>query len=351
MIMKRLPAQPALILALLCIGGIRSAYGQCCGAGEPKPGAGILCGGMVGAQWAIPPNLTMAELNAFCIKKGKEMAAIPGPHPTVGFMCPGNETPMNSSAFDPKSKGNDNFAHCTITRGNRPGSCDACSHRVLLASTFPCEVKIDGVVVKTLAAADRDACYKLIGFGSENCKTYAQYLKPPPSKSFLEQYFNKTDRLSSEYCGAASKGLTWRLISTNAPTGTIRVGCGISTGQNECNPYQGDTACTTALPLLCIKKVGTGFPLPPPASVDNTSQNNKWSGAVVGTTSATVPPKTLAGLDGANAMCEKQFGMDWRVAEFHDGAAWYFQAYGGVGDPTKRFWIHINDQPGGTCWR
>ncbi len=67
-------------------------------------------------------------------------------------------------------------------------------------TSFPCEVKIDGKVVKTLTAATREACYKLIGFGSENCKTYAQYLKPPPSKSFLEQVFNGSDRLSSEYC-------------------------------------------------------------------------------------------------------------------------------------------------------
>lgn len=74
------------------------------------------------------------------------------------------------------------------------------AYKIKPPTSFPCEVKIDGKVVKTLKAATREACYKLIGFGSENCKTYAQYLKPPPSKSFLEQYFKGTDRLSSEYC-------------------------------------------------------------------------------------------------------------------------------------------------------
>jgi hypothetical protein len=93
-----------------------------------------------------------------------------------------------------------------------------------------------------------------------------------------------------------------------------------------------------------------GFPLPVPASVNNTSRNNKWSGGVVGTTSATVPPATLTAVNGANALCVREFGADWRVAEFHDGYGWYFQAFGGVGDPTKRFWVHIKDQPNATCW-
>lgn len=145
-------------------------------------------------------------------------------------------------------------------------------------------------------------------------------------------------------CAPPRKGMTWRLISTNSPTGTIRVGC----GNNECDPRQGDTACTTALPILCIKKTGAGFPLPLPATVNNTDRYNKWSGGVVGTTSPTVPPATLA---GANSLCAQQFGADWRVSEFHDGWGWYFQAYGGVGDPSHRFWVHINDQPNGRCWQ
>jgi hypothetical protein len=143
-------------------------------------------------------------------------------------------------------------------------------------------------------------------------------------------------------CGPVRTGLTWRLISTNLPTGTIRVGCA-----GECDPYHGDTECTVALPLLCIKKVGAGFPLPLPASVNNTRLHNKWSGGVVGTTSATVPPTTLA---DADALCVQEFGEDWRVAEFHDGWGWSFQAYGGVSDPSSRFWVHIDDQPDGTCW-
>jgi hypothetical protein len=132
--------------------------------------------------------------------------------------------------------------------------------------------------------------------------------------------------------------LTWRQISKNPATGTILVGCGL-----ECDSHNGDTACTEALPLLCIKRAGAGFPLPVPAGVSR----HLWSGGVVGTTRATVPPKTLA---GATALCAKEFGAAWRVAEFHDGWQWS-DTYGSVGDPSKRFWVHMKDRPGATCWR
>jgi hypothetical protein len=137
------------------------------------------------------------------------------------------------------------------------------------------------------------------------------------------------------------KGMTWSFISTNTPTGTIRVGC--ATG---CDAHHGDTPCNTPLPLLCIKKTGAGFPLPTPAGVNNTDQYYKWSGGIVGTTAPMVPPTTLA---AANTACKNVFDPDWQVAEFHDGWGWHFQAYGGVGNPTQRFWVHVNDQPA-VCW-
>lgn len=149
---------------------------------------------------------------------------------------------------------------------------------------------------------------------------------------------------SAEAAAASnSKGLTWKLLATNSTTGTIDVGC--ATG---CDAYHGDTPCTKALPILCIKKSGPGFPLALPASVDNSNQYHKWSGGVVGTTKATVPPAKLA---NADALCVKEFGAGWRVAEFHDGWGWHFQAFGGVGNPAQNFWVHINDQHGATCWQ
>jgi len=155
---------------------------------------------------------------------------------------------------------------------------------------------------------------------------------------------SQEERSSAPATGAPAvhKGLTWKLLATNSTTGTIDVGC-----WNGCDAYHGDTPCTTALPILCIKKSGPGFPLQLPVSVNNSDKYHKWAGGVVGTTKPTVPPATLA---GANALCVKEFGPGWRVAEFHDGWGWHFQAFGGVGNPKQNFWVHISDQPGARCW-
>src|ERR1700674_2714212 len=138
------------------------------------------------------------------------------------------------------------------------------------------------------------------------------------------------------------KGMTWQLDGTNPTARTIDVGCG-----NGCDAYKGDTAWTGRVAILCIKKQGAGFPLPLPAGVDNTDRYHQWSGGIVGTTEATVPPTERA---AANALCVEKFGEGWRVAEFHDGWGWHFQASGSVGDSHGRFWVDVNDQPA-TCWK
>lgn len=149
--------------------------------------------------------------------------------------------------------------------------------------------------------------------------------------------------LANTACPIIQKGLTWTEISTNAPTGTVRVGC-----SGTCNPHTGDALCTTPLAMLCIKKSGVGFPLPKPLTVSNFDQNYLWSGGIIGTTAPLLPPSTRT---AANAICVQQFGPGWRVAEFHDGWGWGFQAFGGVGNPALRFWVDINDQPGALCWQ
>jgi Concanavalin A-like lectin/glucanases superfamily len=148
-----------------------------------------------------------------------------------------------------------------------------------------------------------------------------------------------------------TKGMTWMHTASNAQTGTITVGCA------GCDAYHGDTVCTQQLPLLCIYKPTPPFSLP--TGVNNTDQNNLWSGGVV----ATTPPiagNTFAHISAtpgsdANSYCAAQFGPGWRVAEFHDGWGWNFQAYGGTVSaptvPSTRFWVHINDQPAATCWQ
>lgn len=144
------------------------------------------------------------------------------------------------------------------------------------------------------------------------------------------------------------KGMTWIRGASNAQTGTITVGC------SGCDAYHGDTVCTQQLPVLCIYKPPTPFQLP--AGLPNADQYNLWSGGIV----ATTPPvagNTFGHISAgtpaspaANDYCQAQFGPGWRVAEFHDGWGWNFQAYGGTVNPPTRFWVHINDQKDGNCW-
>ena len=156
------------------------------------------------------------------------------------------------------------------------------------------------------------------------------------------------------------KGVTWVHSASNAQTGTITVGCG-SSGPSPCGPIHGDTLCTQLRPLLCTYKPSP--PAPPfqvPAGVNNSDQYYRWSGGVVATTQP-VAGNTFSHLSAsptpsqnADAYCATQFGPGWRVAEFHDGWGWNFQAYGGTVSaptvPSTRFWVHVNDQSDANCW-
>lgn len=151
-------------------------------------------------------------------------------------------------------------------------------------------------------------------------------------------------------------GMTWVHLASNAMHGTITVGCNNSAANpaDRCNPKTGDTLCGQYRPLLCIYggKPTPAFSIVPPGVV-NTSNYSKWSGGVLATTKA-VQGSYFQHLHDANNRCIADFGLGWRVAEFHDGWGWSFQAYGGTtGAPnvavTDRFWVNINDQPA-NCW-
>ena len=48
-----------------------------------------------------------------------------------------------------------------------------------------------------------------------------------------------------QFAHAQTNGMTWSVLQTNPTDGTSRVGCKVG-----CDPYKGDTPCTTPLPLL-----------------------------------------------------------------------------------------------------
>ncbi|MCI3934601.1 hypothetical protein [Streptomyces sp. AN091965] len=138
-----------------------------------------------------------------------------------------------------------------------------------------------------------------------------------------------------------TKAMTWTFLA-DGPDGTVRVG-----GGPLSNPYQGDTATSTALPVLCLKVDGS----PAPAGITP----DFYAGWAKGTVAASNPIRgtRLTSLAAADGLCANTFGAGWRMAEFHDGkygpnldssGGWSFWAYGDVPIGT-RFWTYINDQP------
>ncbi|GGO49007.1 MULTISPECIES: hypothetical protein [Streptomyces] len=137
------------------------------------------------------------------------------------------------------------------------------------------------------------------------------------------------------------KAMTWTLLA-DGPSGTVRVG-----GGPLSNAYTGDTATTTALPVLCLKLDNS----PVPAGITP----DFYAGWARGTVAASNPIRgnRLTSRAVADSVCANNFGAGWRMAEFHDGrygpdlgssGGWSFWANGEVPAGT-RFWTAINDQP------
>lgn len=141
-------------------------------------------------------------------------------------------------------------------------------------------------------------------------------------------------------------GMTWKKLSENAITGTVTVGCGEA--GDRCDPYVGDQACTTALPVLCFKADST---LTMPISGNVPSKYYKWANGLVATTTAVSPAAEFWNArSDAEAYCVAEFGAGWDVASFHQGWGWNFQSYGNTGSNHARFWVNISDQQTGNCW-
>ncbi|MGE3771536.1 MAG: hypothetical protein AB7I32_01330 [Gammaproteobacteria bacterium] len=177
----------------------------------------------------------------------------------------------------------------------------------------------------------------------------------------------------------ARKGMSWGVAAdVETPEGIVLVSCHgePTTDTGSCDAHQGDTVCTKALPLLCLKTDDTPAPAGLRASgVDGALPDDLragWAGGTVATT-APMPGTALKTRDIADRACAAAFGDTWRLAEFHaggrdgrplDGAVTApgsaqsrpVHATGGgafyaAGDPirTSRFWVAIDDRPA-NCW-
>lgn len=141
----------------------------------------------------------------------------------------------------------------------------------------------------------------------------------------------------------ATHGMTWGLgIAPGAPDVSV-VSCHgqpfAPTRNGSCDAYVGDTACSSVLPVLCLRQDGRPAP--------EWSLRENWGEGEI----ALAPPVPGASFDrqaDADAYCRSHLGAGWRLAEHHDGGGWQLHANGRIA-PASRFWVANNDMPA-NCW-
>jgi hypothetical protein len=135
--------------------------------------------------------------------------------------------------------------------------------------------------------------------------------------------------------------MTWTSVE-NRSGGVVHVA-----SDSQTNPYNGDTAPSTSLPVLCLRVTNA----PVPAGINPDFYNGWAKGSVA--LSSSVTGSTLTSRAAADSLCASQFGPTWRMGEFHDGfygsslqysGGWSYWGYGSIPVGT-RFWVAINDQP------
>jgi hypothetical protein len=176
------------------------------------------------------------------------------------------------------------------------------------------------------------------------------------------------------------KGMTWGKHVHDERNKIDLVGCYAkppaedNDGQSCCNAYVGDTKCSKALPILCIRKDGSPRPNYHVSGKGSAFVNEYYYGWAEGRIALTPPIKgcDIGSLENADFLCEKYCGEGYKIAEHHDGkwisgmdstrffgntwaatdvrneGGWNFWAYGNISGGT-RFWVYIRDQQA-NCW-
>ncbi|HBH90275.1 hypothetical protein [Ponticaulis sp.] len=126
----------------------------------------------------------------------------------------------------------------------------------------------------------------------------------------------------------------------------VRLGCSDPQGNSLCNPYVGDTQCSTELPLACLHEE---FRSAPEGLVAENLQG-AWTGASISFTEPVAGDLIDTQSDG-HALCQASFGADWRMVNIHDGLMIdEILGMGSLAAPTS-VWVDSQNQRYGNCWK
>jgi hypothetical protein len=120
--------------------------------------------------------------------------------------------------------------------------------------------------------------------------------------------------------------------------------CSSDPTQSSCDPFSGDTLCTSALPLACFKAGNQAKP----ERLKALSQGSYFNSGQVQLTSPIAGSTFKTRLE-ADEFCASQFGQGWRVLQYADGTAASVVTVSQIA-PRTRAWVEIGDQPRGRCW-
>jgi hypothetical protein len=119
-----------------------------------------------------------------------------------------------------------------------------------------------------------------------------------------------------------------------------------------CDAERGDTACSRALPVLCIKEperrartpavvdANSGRLTPPPVG----------EGPQLGASPA-LRGDSLASQQSGTQACVRALGSGWRMVSYQDSVAWTTapHRHTSLAQATGRFWVAVGEAPG-NCW-
>lgn len=190
--------------------------------------------------------------------------------------------------------------------------------------------------------------------GAEAVRSVLSYLDRGEGGGWLDVFVQ--DDTAIDFMGlalcrppVAARGVTLMPIALRGPEhrGLIHLGChNVHDASRRCDPYVGDTTCSSALPVACFRPAN----LPAPVDAAGRVVTAQWSGGEIAVTEA-VRGDRFRTVGEVEAFCARRFGDGWRVAATHDGVR--NQSVSGRGDPatvTDRVWVDIADQPHATCW-
>jgi hypothetical protein len=133
--------------------------------------------------------------------------------------------------------------------------------------------------------------------------------------------------------GGACHGTTW--ILDHGRDGIMRAGA-----DSKTNASEGDTSCAKMLPVLCLLRTGAPGPNQPMELIDE-------GGWARGELRASKPVRgdELLSWKAADAICARDAGPGFRVAESHDGLerGGHMWTHGWMKPGPQRYWVAVDD--------